>query len=124
MKKLLSFLLIACLVVFLAVCGSDEPMTVTVTNMTGYTVGDLRMSPERGGEWGGNRLDEPLLNGESVKVDLGGYSEDEVLGGFGAQLFDEYDISIGAIRKQSLAIGDTVIFYMDGSNLAARVNGE
>ncbi|MEI3180247.1 MAG: hypothetical protein V8S93_06680 [Lachnospiraceae bacterium] len=56
----------------LAACGGGrKPLEITVVNRTTYPVEDIRIRETDGKDWGENRLETTLAQGESIKIDLG-----------------------------------------------------
>ena len=59
----------------LAACGGGrKPLEITVVNRTTYPVEDIRIRETDGKDWGENRLETTLAQGESIKIDLGKYT--------------------------------------------------
>ena len=93
MKKLKSNLFP---VITLAVClglaacgGGRKPLEITVVNRTTYPVEDIRIRETDGKDWGENRLETTLAEGESTKIDLGKYTVEELDRGFQVQFYGE-----------------------------------
>ena len=57
-----------------AACGVKQyPMEITVVNRTTYPIADIRISLTSEEDWGENRLETTLAEGESTEIDLGEY---------------------------------------------------
>lgn len=118
MKRTLHALLSVILAAALTGCGSDSGggggISITINNMTGYVLSDIRIAPENTGEWGDNYLSGDLDADASADITLGSYSEEETADGYAIQLFDAYDSSIGAAHNLMLVDGDILSLYIDG----------
>ena len=74
----------------LAACGvGRKPLEITVVNRTTYPVEDIRIRETDGKDWGENRLETTLAQGESIKIDLGKYTVEELDRGFQVQFYGE-----------------------------------
>ena len=74
----------------LAACGGGrKPLEITVVNRTTYPVKDIRIRETDGKDWGENRLETTLAQGESIKIDLGKYTVEELDRGFQVQFYCE-----------------------------------
>ena len=74
----------------LAACGGGrKPLEITVVNRTTYPVEDIRIRETDGKDWGENRLETTLAQGESIKIDLGKYTVEELDRGFQVQFYGE-----------------------------------
>lgn len=74
----------------LAGCGAGtRPLQVTVVNRTTYPIADIRFKLATDEDWGENRLETVLEEGESAAVDLGKYTQAELDGGFHIQFCGE-----------------------------------
>ena len=74
----------------LAACGAKQyPMQITVVNRTTYPIADIRFKLVTDEDWGENRLETVLEEGESTAVDLGKYTQAELDEGFHIQFCDE-----------------------------------
>ena len=85
-KKLVSLMALAVLsLTLLTGCGERKwPMQVTVVNRTTCPIADIRLSLASEEDWGPNRIETVLEEGESVEIDLGEYlrlGRGEELGG-------------------------------------------
>ena len=74
----------------LAACGAKQyPMEITVVNRTTYPIADIRISLTSEEDWGENRLETTLAEGESTEIDLGEYTEGQLNEGFSLQFYGE-----------------------------------
>ena len=88
LKKLFAILLAAGLL--LSGCGETKTsMKITVVNRTTYPIADLRISPASSEDWGENRLETTLQEGELAEIDLGEFSKEELDSGFQIQFYGE-----------------------------------
>ena len=92
-KKLVSLLVLAVLsLTLLTGCGEKKwPMQVTVVNRTTCPIADIRLSLASEEDWGPNRIEAVLEEGESIEIDLGEYTEEELNIGFNIQFYGEND---------------------------------
>ncbi|MDO5422434.1 MAG: hypothetical protein Q4F41_01755 [Eubacteriales bacterium] len=91
-KKYLSILALAVLsLVLLAGFGERKwPMQITVVNRTTYPIADIRCSLTSDEDWGPNRIETTLEEGESADIDLGKFTEAELTNdGFNFQFYGE-----------------------------------
>ena len=91
-KKRLSLLMLAALsFALLAGCGEKKwPMQITVVNRTTYPISDIRISLASDEDWGANRIETTLEEGESADIDLGEFTEEELTNdGFNIQFYGE-----------------------------------
>ena len=91
-KKRLSLLMLAALsFALLAGCGEKKwPMQITVVNRTTYPISDIRISLASDEDWGANRMETTLEEGESADIDLGEFTEAELTNdGFNIQFYGE-----------------------------------
>lgn len=118
MKKTLALLLalIMMLSVLSGCAAGGVEYKLTLVNMTGSVVGDVRISPENDGQWGENRLETPLYLEERVEVNLGKIADKKFENGFAIQAFDEYDNSIGSAHSVFFKGGDTLTLCSDGGS--------
>ena len=66
---------LALLCLSFAACGAKQyPMQITVVNRSTYPITDLRISLISEEDWGENRLETTLEEGESAGIDLGEYT--------------------------------------------------
>ena len=72
-KSFLSLLALTFLsAALLAGCGEKQwPMQITVVNRTTYPISDIRISLASDEDWGSNRIETTLMEGESADIDLG-----------------------------------------------------
>lgn len=92
MKKRLSLLTFVVVnLALLAGCGEKKwPMQITVVNRTTYPISDIRISLASDEEWGANRIETTLEEGESADIDLGEFTEAELTNdGFNIQFYGE-----------------------------------
>ena len=76
----------------LAGCGERKfPMQVTVVNRTTCPIADIRFNLATDEDWGPNRIEAVLEEGESIEIDLGKYTEEELNAGFNLQFYGEDD---------------------------------
>ena len=88
-SSLLMFTLVL-LCLSLAACGAKHyPMQITVVNRSTYPIADIRISLASEEGWGENRLETTLEEGESVGIDLGEYTEEQLSAGFHLQFYGE-----------------------------------
>ena len=88
-RHLLMFAL-ALLCLSFAACGAKQyPMQITVVNRSTYPIADLRISLTSEEDWGENRLETTLEEGESAGIDLGEYTEEQLNAGFHLQFYGE-----------------------------------
>ena len=88
-RPLLIFAL-ALLCLSLAACGAKQyPMQIAVVNRSTYPIADIRISLASEEGWGENRLETTLEEGESVGIDLGEYTEEQLSAGFHLQFYGE-----------------------------------
>ena len=81
---------LALLCLSLAACGAKQyPMQITVVNRSTYPIADIRISLASEEGWGENRLETTLEEGESVGIDLGEYTEEQLSAGFHLQFYGE-----------------------------------
>ena len=86
-SSLLMFTLVL-LCLSLAACGAKHyPMQITVVNRSTYPIADIRISLASEEGWGENRLENTLEEGESVGIDLGEYTEEQLSAGFHLQFY-------------------------------------
>ncbi len=91
-KSFLSLLALTLLsLILLAGCGEKKwPMQITVVNRTTYPISDIRISLASDEDWGDNRIETTLDEGESVNIDLGEFTEAELTNeGFNIQFYGE-----------------------------------
>lgn len=91
-KKRLSLLtLVVVNLALLLGCGAKKwPMQITVVNRTTYPISDIRISLASDEEWGANRIETTLEEGESTDIDLGEFTEAELTNdGFNIQFYGE-----------------------------------
>lgn len=91
-KKRLSLLtLMALSLVLLASCGEKKwPMQITVVNRTTYPISDIRISLASDEDWGANRIETTLEEGDSADIYLGEFTEAELTNdGFNIQFYGE-----------------------------------
>ena len=91
-KRLLGLFALAVLsLALLAGCGEKKwPMQVTVVNRTTCPIADIRFSLASDEDWGANRIETTLKEGESVNIDLGEFTEAELTNdGFHIQFYGE-----------------------------------
>ena len=90
-RKLLAILALAAMSLMLLVgCGEKKTaLHVTVVNRTTYTIADIRFSPSTAEDWGPNRLETTLEEGEMAEIDLGEYTQEELDSGFNVQFYGE-----------------------------------
>lgn len=89
-RPLLMFILALLFCLSLAACGAKQyPMQITVVNRTTYPIADIRFKLVTDEDWGENRLETVLEEGESAAVDLGKYTKAELDGGFHIQFCNE-----------------------------------
>lgn len=113
-KKLVSLLVLAVLsLILLTGCGERNwPMQVTVVNRTTCPIADIRLSLASDEEWGPNRIEAVLEEGESIDIDLGEYTEEELNAGFNIQFYGENDEPVNPDYDQS-----DPIFFDNGDYL-------
>ena len=88
-RPLLIFAL-ALLCLSLAACGAKQyPMQIAVVNRSTYPIADIRISLASEEGWGENRLETTLEEGESVGIDLGEYTGEQLSAGFHLQFYGE-----------------------------------
>ena len=76
---------LALLCLSFAACGAKQyPMQITVVNRSTYPITDLRISLISEEDWGENRLETTLEEGESAGIDLGEYTDENH-----SRVFDE-----------------------------------
>lgn len=81
---------LALLCLSLAACGAKQyPMQIAVVNRSTYPIADIRISLASEEGWGENRLETTLEEGESVGIDLGEYTEEQLSAGFHLQFYGE-----------------------------------
>ena len=81
---------LALLCLSFAACGAKQyPMQITVVNRSTYPITDLRISLISEEDWGENRLETTLEEGESAGIDLGEYTEEQLNAGFHLQFYGE-----------------------------------
>lgn len=75
----------------LAGCGEKKwPMQITVVNRTTYPISDIRFSLASDEDWGPNRIETTLEEGECADIDLGRFTEAELTDdGFSIQFYGE-----------------------------------
>lgn len=91
-KSFLSLLALTLLsLILLAGCGEKKwPMQITVVNRTTYPISDIRISLASDEDWGDNRIETTLEEGESADIDLGEFTEVELTNeGFNIQFYGE-----------------------------------
>lgn len=91
-KQLLSLWVLALLsLTLLAGCGEKKwPMQITVVNRTTCPIADIRFSLASDEDWGPNRIETTLEEGECADIDLGEFSEAELTNdGFNIQFYGE-----------------------------------
>ena len=89
-RPLLTFTLALLFCLSLAACGAKQyPMEITVVNRTTYPIADIRISLTSEEDWGENRLETTLAEGESTEIDLGEYTEGQLNEGFSLQFYGE-----------------------------------
>ena len=89
-RPLLMFTLALLFCLSLAACGAKQyPMQITVVNRTTYPIADIRFKLVTDEDWGENRLETVLEEGESAAVDLGKYTQAELDGCFHIQFCGE-----------------------------------
>lgn len=113
-KKLVSLLVLAVLsLTLLTGCGEKKwPMQVTVVNRTTCPIADIRLSLASEEDWGPNRIETMLEEGESVEIDLGEYTEEELNAGFNLQFYGEDDEPVNPDYEPS-----NPIFFDNGDYL-------
>ncbi len=87
-----SFLILIVLLSCVGLCACSvgrKPLGITVVNRTTYPVEDIRIRAADGKDWGENRLETALAEGESAKIDLGKYTAAELGRGFQVQFYGE-----------------------------------
>lgn len=93
MKKffaLISTLILWLSLALLAGCSAGaQPLRITVVNRSTFPIADLRFRLAAENDWGENRLETTLAEGESAAVDLGRYTQSELDGGFNLQFYGE-----------------------------------
>ena len=93
MRKFLRPLAVLCLIAMLiALCSCGETKTqmkITVVNRTTQPIADIRISPANSDDWGSNRINETLYEGEYIELDLGSFSKEELDAGFEIQIYGE-----------------------------------
>ena len=78
-RPFLTFTLALLFCLSLAACGAKQyPMEITVVNRTTYPIADIRISLTSEEDWGENRLETTLAEGESTEIDLGEYTEGQL----------------------------------------------
>lgn len=90
-KSILGLLVLALMsLALLAGCGAGaQSLHITVVDRSTVPIADLRFKPAASEDWGENRLETTLAEGESAEVDLGSYTQAELDGGFNLQFFGE-----------------------------------
>ena len=89
-RPFLTFTLALLFCLSLAACGAKQyPMEITVVNRTTYPIADIRISLTSEEDWGENRLETTLAEGESTEIDLGEYTEGQLNEGFSLQFYGE-----------------------------------
>ena len=89
-RPFLTFTLALLFCLSLAACGAKQyPMEITVVNRTTYPIADIRISLTSEEDWGENRLETTLAEGESTEIDLGVYTEGQLNEGFSLQFYGE-----------------------------------
>ena len=91
-KSFLSLLALTLLsLILLAGCGEKKwPMQITVVNRTTYPISDIRISLASDEDWGANRIETTLEEGERADIDLGEFTEAELTNeGFNIQFYGE-----------------------------------
>lgn len=91
-KKKLVILMVLVLMnlTMLAGCGERRfPMQVTVVNRTTCPIADIRFNLATDEDWGPNRIEAVLEEGESIEINLGEYTEEELNAGFNLQFYGE-----------------------------------
>ena len=89
-RSFLTFTLALLFCLSLAACGAKQyPMEITVVNRTTYPIADIRISLTSEEDWGENRLETTLAEGESTEIDLGVYTEGQLNEGFNLQFYGE-----------------------------------
>ena len=91
-KQQFSLLALAALsFALLAGCGEKKwPMQITVVNRTTYPISDIRITLASDEDWGTNRIETTLDEGESAEIDLGEFTEAELTNdGFNIQFYGE-----------------------------------
>ena len=84
----LTFTLALLVCLSLAACGAKQyPREITVVNRTTYPIADIRISLTSEEDWGENRLETTLAEGESTEIDLGVYTEGQLNEGFNLQFY-------------------------------------
>ena len=93
MKREKNFILILmALLSCMGLCACSvgkKPLEITVVNRTTYPLEDIRIRETDGKDWGENRLETALAEGESAKIDLGKYTMAELGRGFQVQFYGE-----------------------------------
>ena len=88
-RHLLMFALALLCLSFSACSAKQYPMQITVVNRSTYPIADLRLSLTSEENWGENCLETTLEEGESVGIDLGEYTEEQLNAGFHLQFYGE-----------------------------------
>lgn len=125
LNKLICLLLALALCLCLAACGgSGTEYTVLLVNMTDAVLSEVNFTTESADEWGDNLLgNSPLDPGESVELNLGSFSDEEVEDGFCITAYDDDDNDLGSVFEFYIEPGDTVTVYMDPDyELAVLIN--
>ena len=74
----------------LAGCGAKaQPVYITVVNRTTLPLADLRIKLVSEEDFGENRLETTLQEGETASIQLGRYTQDQLDGGCNLQFYDE-----------------------------------
>ena len=90
LNKYLSLALALVLCLSMVACGAEtQPLRITVVNRTTYPIADIRISLTSEEDWGENRLETTLAEGESAEIDLGEYTEEQLNEGFNLQFYGE-----------------------------------
>ena len=110
---------LALLCLSLAACGAKQyPMQIAVVNRSTYPIADIRISLASEEGWGENRLETTLEEGESVGIDLGEYTEEQLSAGFHLQFYGEdgqlYSAAYGYFNPSE---GMEYLWYEDGGRL-------
>lgn len=90
-EKSISLMVLVLLnLILLAGCGERKfPMQVTVVNRTTCPIADIRFNLATDEDWGPNRIEAVLEEGESIEINLGEYTEEELNAGFNLQFYGE-----------------------------------
>ena len=108
---LITIALLSC--VGLCACSlGRKPLGITVVNRTTYPLEDIRIRETDGKDWGENRLETALAEGENAKIDLGKYTAAKLGRGFQIQFYGADDKPVNPNYDP-----DTVTILENGSFL-------